>query len=216
MRKIGVIVDGAGEIGALEELIKKVDTTAQIFGRPLLADLQPKATPAVIARSARERIRYLASKGVDRVVVLIDREDHECPVKMAEELDQSFETLYSHLDIEICVVVKDFCVENWLIADVVALRGMSARFDVPNGFERIAKNADSVKNPVRVLNSICKKRDGYDKGNDPTAICRKVEPLRLAAGSRSFRKFLRSVDSKAYAEQSRLAHPKKRLAAATA
>lgn len=206
MRKIGVIVEGAGEIAALEEIIRKVETTAQIFGRPLLADLQPKATPAVIARSARERVKYLAEKGANRVVVLIDREDHECPVKMAEELTHSFNKMYAELGVEICVVVKDFCIENWLLGDVQALRAMGARFAVPENFENVARNADNVKNPVRVLNSLCKKKDGYDKGDDPGAICRNAEPLRVATSSRSFRKFLRSVDCTSYTTQSKRTH----------
>ncbi|WP_006575606.1 DUF4276 family protein [Cupriavidus sp. HPC(L)] len=206
-RKIGIIVEGAGEIDAISSLIGKVDSVHEIKGTPLRADLQPKATPMVIARSARSQVLTWCRRGVDSILILIDREDHPCAVQFSQELRTAFNKLYSDTKIDFQVVVKDKSIENWLIADPVALKTMTARFKVSAAFEKAIQNkcCDSITNPIDLLNSISIKKR-YHKGDDPASICKQQNPLRAAANSRSYRKLLRELGSKQYATQSKYPH----------
>ncbi len=198
---IGVIVEGAGEIPAIQKLLDKVQKTRPILGRPLLADLQPKANPRVIARSAKSAVNQLVSRGATKVVVLIDREDHPCSVSFASDLHASFHAMYNSCHFSI--VVKNKSIENWLVSDLVALERMPGRFSLTPELRRaVPGRADELHNPARLL-SACSVRHEYHKGQDPSRIADQMDVLRTAQNSRSFRKFLREVGDSRYAVQSK-------------
>jgi hypothetical protein len=83
--------------------------------------------------------------------------------------------------------------ENWFVADPEALGKMAGRFEK---VERIAKQttpsrADAVD--ALSLLKACSKDRTFDKRRDGIAICKVMEPARVAANSRSFRKFLKEL-----------------------
>lgn len=212
--KTALITEGEGEITAIETIIKKIGLT-DILQRPLHADLQPKANPKVIARSAKGAISLCETRGVGRVIILIDAEDNPDPASFVRNLEQAFHEIYYDKKIKFCVVAKKIMIENWLISDVLALRQMTGRFDVTMAFERSVTpdKADSVTDPVALLNSIVKNKE-YRKGTDPTAISLKFDPLRASRNSRSFRKFLREIGVIEYKKQSKFPFDSPRLVSA--
>src|SRR5687767_13420737 len=105
MKRIGLIVEGIGEVPAFKVLIPKLSTPCEILGQPVRADLQPKAAPAQVAASAKTAIAYLLRRNVELVVVLIDREDHGSAPGLAKALNAAFAARYKGINIE--VVVKD-------------------------------------------------------------------------------------------------------------
>lgn len=202
---IGVIVEGIGEIPAIRLFLERIDQTKPVLGAPLRADLQPKANPNVIARSAKTAVNQLRSRGANTIVVLIDREDRDCHVQFSSELRATFATCYPGLHFEI--VVKNCCFENWLLADPDAFRQMPARFSLRKVNLRTALRAgraDELTNPVRLLNTFAIKTE-YHKGQDPARIVAHQKLEIVAANSRSFRKFLRAVGHRAYETQSKRA-----------
>lgn len=216
MTIIGVIVEGDGEIDAISELLKKVDSQFEIKHNPLRADLQPKATSKVIARSARAQILLWESRGVDLIVVLIDREDHDCPCRFASELEVAFHDMYAKTGISFKVVVKNRMIENWLVADVEALKQMRARFSISQKFERaVSGKADDVEKALDLLDGAVVK-GSYHKGNDPLAICKNQDVLRASKNSRSYRRFLRVLGCVQYSNQSKLPHDSPKLNRAAA
>lgn len=201
---IGVIVEGAGEIDAIEQILIKIQSNHDIKKTPLRADLQPKATPRVIARSARSQVMLWEKRGADCIVILIDREDHDCPVDFAKNLHAAFNDMYSNTGIEFRIVIKDKKIENWLIADIEALRKIPGRFEISLKFERsILGKADNIGDAVSLINTATGKKR-YHKGEDPTLICRHQDPLRASKNSRSYRKFLRELGCSDYVTQSKL------------
>jgi hypothetical protein len=103
------------------------------------------------------------------------------------------------------VVVKNRCFENWLIADLEALRARSPRkYNFPDGvIDRVRRSgADNVQ-ATDLLDRYVD--GGYCKRADSAEMCRVVRADRLAANSRSFRKLLRSLGHPAYSLQSRTA-----------
>jgi hypothetical protein len=205
MTRIGIIVEGHGELPLFENLVKRIVSKAEILGRPLRSDLQPKSNANIIARAAASSIRIFHRRKVDCVVVAIDREDHPCVMQFAKELGESFTKMYEDLGIEFRIVIKNSCIENWLVADIQALKSMRARFSVQTALERHLESncADQLGDAIGVLNKSCKK-GRYHKGDDPAAISQHQDPLRMAENSRSFRKFMRCVESQQYLDQSRL------------
>lgn len=200
--KIGIVVDGDAEALALRRLVGKLQIPSCCLENPLYADLQPKATPHQIARSAADKVELLIGRGVDRVVLLLDREDQEtCPGDRAVELESAFRDLGYE---QVQVAIKDRCYENWLIADLSALRALPARFRVSRGFEgRVSPDkADHVADPASLLTSVSQ-RHGYHKRRDAVQIATKQDPLLIARNSRSFRRFLRLLTHPAYRTQSR-------------
>jgi hypothetical protein len=195
-------VEGTGEVPTLSKIIQKLQTKNAILGRPLRADLQPKATPAQVAASAKNAIAYFCRRNVDLVVVLIDREDNANAPTFSAALRQAFQSLYPRITIE--VVVKDSCVENWLIADPDALKLQKKRFNITPAFvNRVIPNKADLQNAHAMLNDAAIKFN-YDKGSDPQKITQLQDPHRVASNSRSFRRFLRVIGDPKYATQSKL------------
>ena len=200
--KIGVIVEGMGEVNAFKKLIPKIKTPHVLLHTPLRADMQPRATVHVIARQAEAVVKRFFSQNVDMILILIDSEGTSCPNTFPLLLKNAFVALYGKPNFE--VVLKDRAIENWLIADIDALKKSPARFKVTSAFANqvVPNKADAVGQPCELLSSIVHK-GGYLKGSDPETIMKHQDPLKVATNSRSFRKFLRVVGCPTYSGQSR-------------
>lgn len=169
--------------------------------KPLYAPIQPKASYDVIARACKSRIGILESKNVDRIIVLLDREDREaCPAEMAGALVFALKKLTS---IEVLVVIKNRCYENWLIADLKALRDQPKRYKVSKNSEKsvVPNKADNVE-ALKLLKSMCINQ--YDKVEDSKKIAKHATASRIASNSRSFRRLMRCVEHHTYKDQSKI------------
>lgn len=199
---VGVVVEGQAESQALGRILPKIKAPGRKLTHVVYADMQPTAPPAQIARKAVGGLKILKAKGAEGFVVLLDCEDpSRCPVQLAQEIERSLAKLDWP---DVHVVVKRFTFENWLIADVAALKEMRARFRVTKRFERrVSPNkADNVVDAAGELARLCQGA-AYHKRNDPKEIAGHQEPQRIAANSRSFRRFLRVVGCSRYGKQSR-------------
>ncbi len=109
--RIGLVVDGQAEVFAVRELVNQLAIPHVQFLNPIYADMQPKATPHQIARSALNKCQIHLARNVELIVVLIDREDRgDCPSRFAANIRAAFVRL-GLASIE--VVVKDRKFENW-------------------------------------------------------------------------------------------------------
>ncbi len=90
MTRVGVIVEGSGEVPAFKCLLPKIQTPFELLEQPLRADMQPKATPAQVATSAKAAVIYFLRRNVELIVVLIDNEDHPNPPEFAAQLKAAF------------------------------------------------------------------------------------------------------------------------------
>lgn len=192
--RVGIIADGQAESQALGFLVERMRSSGCLPLKPLYADMQPYAPPAQIVRASESRIKVLAQKSAERFIVLLDREQNEaCPGVFAQTLQAAYQ---GHGYLNVSVVIKNRCFENWLIGDPAALRGIGGRnrVDVSDRIlERIrASGADGV-NGLAVLNGCIK--DGYCKRSDAIEICKRIDPQVVAANSRSFRKFVKVLSN---------------------
>ena len=200
--KIGIVVDGDAESQALRLLTKRIDIEDVQLLAPAYANMQPKSAPGQIAQSAKSRIDILLARKANKIVVLVDREDRdECPPAFARQIKQAFAQLGYD---DITVVVKNRTFENWLIADIDALKELSGLFSVTRSFERTVSpnKADNVGDAEALLKKIAIKRR-FHKRRDASAITAVQEALEMARNSRSFRRFLRVVGHPQYLTQSK-------------
>ncbi len=200
--KIGIVVDGAAESQALKVLTQRIEIEGVQLLNPAYANMQPKSPPGRIARAAFKKVDILRARGATLIAVLIDREDREeCPPEFADQLKRAFAKL-GYDDIR--VVVKNRTFENWLIADINALKKLSRLFNVTKTFERTVSpnKADNVRDAKALLNKIAIKH-GYRKGRDDARITAVQEALNMAKNSRSFRRFLCVVGHPQYLLQSK-------------
>lgn len=201
MTRVGVIVEGSGEVPAFKCLLPKIRTPFELLEQPLRADMQPKATPTQVAASAKAAVTYFVRRNVDLIVVLIDNEDHPNPPGFAAQLKTAFSARYPNVAFE--VVVKNTCIENWLIADIDAIKAQPKRFRLTDAvIKQVTPNKSDHVDAQSLFSKIAIKFD-YDKGNDPTRITRLQDPIRIASNSRSFRRFLRVLEVPPYTNQSK-------------
>lgn len=200
--KIGIIVDGVSEFASLVELYPQLrELTGNDFLRPVRADIQPKAPIGVIARQCARPARQYAGRGAARIIVIIDREDRsECPGELATAIAGKIAATTA---IDVCVVIKDRAYENWIVADLRAVRASRGRFVVSKATERaVAPDKADLVSALELL-----KRstigDAYDKVRDSKRILAQADPSTIAENSRSFRRFLRCAGALLYSQQSK-------------
>jgi hypothetical protein len=203
--KIGIVTEGEAEVGALPTLFPAIESaTGHSILRPVRAQVDPKAALPQIVHGASARLREQEARRAGLVILLLDREDRaECPGELAIQLEAALRR-QGEWNCEVRVVIKDRMFENWLIADVGALRAQPARFNCDGAAMRaIAKSgADAV--PAHAFLKQWTRNDAYRKTKDSVRILEHADPLRMAATSRSFRRFLHLLGHPAYADQSRL------------
>ncbi|QWV94885.1 DUF4276 family protein [Geomonas oryzisoli] len=200
--KIGIIVDGQAESQALRFIVDKIKIAGTQIVAPLYSDLQPRATPHQIVRSACGKIEILNAKNVDQIVLLIDLDDRrECHVAFADSINKAISDMKLP---NITAVVKNKCFENWLIADHNGISKMVNRFKLSQAFiNSVCKNkADNVLKAEELINSIANKTK-YKKGIDSVEMSKCVDPMNIALNSRSFRRFLRVIGHSKYSTQSK-------------
>lgn len=203
---IGVIVDGMAEYRSLGSIIEKISASSRIIQQPIYCDIQPYSTTGIIVRTVLKRLPILLNKGANRVVVLVDLENRrECPGDFALEIKRNIleELEVQGKSIQIDVVIKNRKYENWLIADLRTLRSFRRRFRIGIGIQRaISPNkADNVDAEKLLKQSVIPSQT-FHKVRDAKTIMGRANPHRIAANSRSFRRFLRVVGDNKYQNQS--------------
>lgn len=200
--KIGIVVDGREESQALKNLTQRLSRPDRQILSPRYADMQPKASPAQIVRAAIKQVRELINEDVERIFVLMDREDNEkCATEIKDEIERTFEK-FDYKQVK--VVIKNRKFENWLIADLEALKKMPKRFNLTKSFRTSVEpnKADNVNDAEALLNTIAVKTN-YHKRKDAAAITQHQNELRIALNSRSFRRLLRLLNHPHYSDQSK-------------
>jgi len=175
---------------------------------PLYADIQPMAPLGRIAGAIESRLPILRGRKAEGIVILLDRETRgECPGELANALVNKLHAACNGIGVQhISVVVKNTCFENWLVSDPGAIGQLKARFRNAESVKRaVAGKADTVDACTLLKRAAI--GDAYDKVADAVRILSKAEPLEMAVNSRSFRRFLRTVDHPQYVAQSRLPVP---------
>jgi len=198
--KIAVLSDGSAEALAITHLLRKIAIPDAQLLDAKYSNMQPKDTAAQIARQALVTINILRARGVDRFVVILDREDRgECPGAWSASVEQALNALGV---MNVSVAIKNRKFENWLIADPAAISGING-FSVSRARRQLVEpnKADHVTDAERWLSDCV--RDGYKKGVHPERICRAASYGVMAANSRSFRRFLRILGYPLYRLQSR-------------
>jgi len=191
--KIGLIVEGDAEYHALPNLLPRVASPHTILRQPLRCPVQPLSPPALIAHvAATKSFPILIAKGVDLIVLLIDKETRpDCTIELVQEIEREAR---SRLDkkVDLRVVLKVTKLENWLIADPQALRDLPGLFkDVERIEKQVAGRADAVD--AHGLLKTCSRKPSYDKKTGAIEICKKLDPERARQNSRSFRKLLKTL-----------------------
>jgi Domain of unknown function (DUF4276) len=188
--KLGVVVEGHSEYKALPEICPQLKSACGAsMVRLLRADYDPLAPPARIVKACESRIVQLAERGCVAAVVLVDRERRtEKCAAIAQELERAFSD--GDFSIPVHVVVKDKCFENWLVADLAALRQLRKRFQISNGMARKVEPDRADRADALALLKQAAKGSAYGKVDDAKRIMEKASIDLMASHSRSFRCFL--------------------------
>jgi Domain of unknown function (DUF4276) len=199
VRRIGAIVDGQSEYRALPLITAKLEIAGAQFVKTLYAPIQPCAPAGVIARACQSPIQQLVQRRVTDIMILLDRETRsECPGTWASQI---IDLLELPPGCRGWVIIKNRMFENWLIADLEALKASPRRYNLTTADERriIPNKADSC-DALRMLKNMT--NSAYSKVDDSRIILTAADPLRIAANSRSFRRFLRVAGHSDYQTQS--------------
>ncbi len=193
--KIGLLVDGRAEYYGFPHVLPRLGSPHQVLA-PLVCDIQPFATPGQMALAASKKFPILLAKGVESIVVLIDKETRpDCTVELVQAVEREARTRLATLTstVNLQIVFKVAMFENWLVADPQALRSLPGLFVKVERIEKqVSKGRADTADALGLLKA-CSVQRGYDKVAGAVAICKQLEPVRAAENSRSFRKFLKTL-----------------------
>lgn len=201
--RVALITEGVSEFKSLPMLYPQLQArSGNILFSPLKVNVPPTAAPRIIARECRSRLLIAQAKGANIAVIVLDREDREeCAGLIATEVGQAASASCHALPVK--VVLKDRTFENWLIADLEALRKRPARFQVSKGAVRRVEPGKADRCDGYSILTSCIKGDRYEKVRDSQAICSNMDVTAVARHSRSFRHFLHMLGDPMYATQCR-------------
>jgi hypothetical protein len=205
--RVGLLVDGDSEQALVHLYQPLAKLTGNTFIRPAVIAVNGTAPPGRVAAECLKVIRIVETRyEVQEVVILIDREDNpKCPGDLSSDIEKEVKGRLKGLsNCKVKVIIKNRMFENWLVADGDALAAQPGRFKWTQARRRRAEpnKADSIDDPKALLESATIGAS-YEKVKDSDRILRKADSLRIAANSRSFRKFLQCVGHPNYSVQSR-------------
>lgn len=205
-----LLVDGHSERALVKLYPQLAAATGRRFIKPAVISVNGLARRERIAAECVNRIAILEARygTLDDILVLLDRETNPlCAGGLAAQVQSAIRQRFtSRQGRRVSVVIKDKKFENWLVADVTAIRELGGRFKLSQSQLRIITpdRADSIADAEQLLRSAAA-RPGYNKTHDAMQIMAKADLLRIAENSRSFRRMLRCVEHPSYAHQSRVA-----------
>jgi hypothetical protein len=200
--KTAVIVEGLGEYKGLPHLLRKLHERGKHSHlAPVKIPITPNSPTPKIARECVKVMKVAAARGATRAVVLVDREQANCcPGRIASDLEGEITRQFGP-SLEVLVVVKDRMFENWLIADIQALRSQPGRYSIKKSFaSKIEPDKADRCDALKLLNSVTKK-DSFQKIDDAVRICERMDISSAAQNSRSFRHFLHVMGDPEFARQ---------------
>nr|WP_166678496.1 DUF4276 family protein [Kribbella voronezhensis] len=199
-KRLAVITEGDSEYGSLAYLYPQLRArTGNIFLSPLRLSVTPDAHPRIIIRECRKLLMIAKNvKRADLALVLLDREQKDdCPGAIATALQIVLQNSGAILDTHF--ILKDRAFENWLIADLDALKAQPARFDVTQAHRRkVEPNRADKVDGYKLMNDMMAGGFTYQKVKDSDRICRKMSVARAALHSRSLRHFLHMAGDEQY------------------
>lgn len=207
--RIGFLVDGRSEYEGLPYLLRNCVSPHDLITGVFLAHVHPEGPAPLVANQLMKKVPVLRTRNINRLIVLLDHEANPlCPGERADEIESILNRRITSvgLPFDAKVVMKFRCLENWLLADMETLRAFVNTFEVSNAMANsIAPDkVDNISNPIQLIKQSCRSSRSYDKIFHAKMILSKANPERIAANSRSFRRFLRVIDNPIYSAQSRL------------
>jgi len=182
--KIGLLVDGDAEYHALPKLLSRLESPHQVLSQPLKCDIQPFATPAQMALAASKKFQIDKETRPDCTVELVRAVEREARKRLRE--------MSTTVDLQVVLKISMF--ENWLIADPEALGGLAGLFEKVERIEKqVGKGRADSADALSLLKA-CSRERVYDKVKGAMAICPRLDPIRAAGNSRSFRKFMKALE----------------------
>lgn len=164
---------------------------------------QPDGPVKGIAKACGPALRQAKARGAELFVLVIDREQQQESVgALATVLKGELEKA-GPWPFKVEVVFKDRTFENWLVADVQAVREQRGRFDLTQSAVRKVEpdKADHV-DALAILQKAAKGKQ-YEKIEDGRKIAGHLDLSRAAKNSRSLRHMLHVLGVEAYADQCR-------------
>ncbi|WP_436773191.1 DUF4276 family protein [Yinghuangia sp. YIM S09857] len=200
--KVAIITEGESEYRSLPHLYKQISAhTGYDFVPTLKVNIPPFIPLPQLARACASRIKIAQASGADVIIFVFDREqDQMCPGALAGEREKAFRKYFGD-QLDVRFVYKNRMFENWLIADVDALKVQTSRFNVSSAVVRaVSPNKADSCDALEILKRMAVKKP-YDKVLDAERICRRMDVLKAAKNSRSFRHFLHVLKHETYAMQ---------------
>lgn len=200
--RVAILTEGDSEYGAIPLLFEQLrQVTGNEFVQVMRIAVQPDGPPEKIARECEVAFKVCAVKKVSRVIVVLDREQRtESPGEIAAAIERAISDRCNP-DFEVFVVMKDRAFENWVIADLDAIRAQPRRFNLtPRVTNAVAPNRADRADALGLLRASTIGRS-YDKRDDSKRTFSRAQISRIAANSRSFRHFLHKAGDGTYAAQ---------------
>lgn len=199
--RIAIITEGVSEYKCLPRLYPQLrKRTPHKLMAPTKVSFQPDASPESIAKACKPHVLIAQSKGAETVLILLDREQQStCPGALASALSAAVSAKCED-KLPIIVVYKDRAFENWLVADLDALRRQPKRFDVTAAIVKQVEPGKADRcNGTALLNKAAVRYE-YNKTQDSEKICDHMDLGKALAHSRSLRHFLHALDDPSFAE----------------
>ena len=191
MPTIVPVVEGAGDVAALPELLGRI--LRERFNRPDVIVAQGKTM--VVNANGRSTLENRLEKFIqyaqykpecDAILVLLDADDY-CPVALAQGLLDRCERMGLNRPVEI--VCAHRCYESWFLASLDTIKGQRGISDTAV----LSQAAEDVSNPKQWLTDQMPPGQAYKETIHQASLSRSIDIGIAHKNSRSFRRLCHAL-----------------------
>lgn len=187
--KVGILTEGRGEVPALPKLYGQLRALGHQLLNPVFVDVPPLAPAALVANRARARVNMMLARDADRAILILDREGSlQDPVVRAQEIVSALKPMCGG---DVRVVIKDRCIENWLIADSAAFSAQPMLFPRHDKIRYAAGRADAQD--ATKLIKMALHTSSYEKMQHPAKILAHSKIVSMRSNSASFERLIQAI-----------------------
>ena len=192
MPTIVPVVEGAGDVAALPELLGRI--LRERFNRPDVIVAQGKS--GVVNANGRQNLESKLENFLqhaqnkpqcDAILVLLDADD-DCPVALAQGLLERCERMGLNRPVQI--VCAHRCYESWFLASLDTIKGQRGISDTAV----LPQAAEDVSNPKQWLTDQMPTGQAYKETIHQASLSRSIDIGEAHKISRSFRRLCHALE----------------------
>lgn len=186
---IGLVIEGHGENGAVQALVKKLLKRDKVYGLRVDTDAYRMSADQMTNDKKMSKVMAtMRTRGAGAVLIVRDADD-ECPVTLASSIIAAATRVAPDIPVEVVIADREY--ETWLLSSVETLRPFPTILDSVEWDADWERKRDAKGELTRLMS----KGNSYKPTTNQKSFTELLDLELVETRSRSFRKMVKAFRS---------------------